>query len=130
MTAADERAIRDLIATWMAATKAGNAKTVLALMTDDVVFMTTQRAPFGKEAFATTAAGQVHAKIEGTSDIRELKVVGNLAYARAYLTVTMTAPGGTAKRREGWTLTIFEKGADGKWRLARDANLLPAPGAA
>jgi ketosteroid isomerase-like protein len=27
-------------------------------------------------------------------------------------------------RRSGYTLTIMRKEADGKWRLARDANLL------
>jgi len=27
-------------------------------------------------------------------------------------------------RRSGYTLTILRKEADGKWRLARDANLL------
>jgi uncharacterized protein (TIGR02246 family) len=125
---ADERAIRELVATWMAATKAGDTRTILSLMTDDVVFMTTHRPPFGKEAFATTATGQGNAAIDAASDIRDLKVDGDLG--RAYLTVSMTPIGGTAKRREGWTLSIFAKGADGKWRLARDANLLSPPGAA
>ena len=36
----DERAIRELVQTWMTATKAGDIQTVLSLMTDDVVFMT------------------------------------------------------------------------------------------
>ena len=35
----DERAIRELIETWMTSTKAGDTQTVLDLMTDDVVFM-------------------------------------------------------------------------------------------
>ena len=35
----DERTIRDLVETWMAATKRGDLATVLSLMTDDVVFM-------------------------------------------------------------------------------------------
>jgi len=34
----DEQQIRELVSTWMAATKAGNVDTVLRLMTDDVVF--------------------------------------------------------------------------------------------
>jgi len=36
----DERAIRELVQTWMTASKAGDIQTVLSLMTDDVVFMT------------------------------------------------------------------------------------------
>ena len=35
----DERAIRELIETWMAASKSGDVDTVLSLMADDVVFM-------------------------------------------------------------------------------------------
>lgn len=33
----DEQQIRDLVATWMQATQAGDVDTVLGLMTDDVV---------------------------------------------------------------------------------------------
>jgi uncharacterized protein (TIGR02246 family) len=35
MTKVDERAIRELVQTWMTATKAGDIQTVLSLMTDD-----------------------------------------------------------------------------------------------
>ncbi len=46
----DERAIRELLATWFDATKKGDTATVLSLMTDDVVFMVPGREPFGKES--------------------------------------------------------------------------------
>jgi ketosteroid isomerase-like protein len=36
----------------------------------------------------------------------------------------MTPPGGKPVRRAGYTLTILRKEPDGRWRLARDANLL------
>jgi len=39
----DERAIRQLVNMWMAATKAGDLAAVLDLMTDDVLFMTSGR---------------------------------------------------------------------------------------
>ena len=51
----DERAIRELVAAWMAATKAGDHDRVLSLMTDDVVFMVPGREPFGREAFAAAS---------------------------------------------------------------------------
>jgi uncharacterized protein (TIGR02246 family) len=35
----DERQIRQLVATWMAATRAGDLDTVLSLMAEDVVFL-------------------------------------------------------------------------------------------
>jgi uncharacterized protein (TIGR02246 family) len=122
----DERAIRDLVATWLNASRAGDVATVLDLMTDDAVFMVPGREPFGKEAFAAAAEGLRTVQMEGTSDIRELQVLGDWAYLRNFLTVTVTPAGGAPMRRAGWTLTILRKSADGRWRLARDANLLSA----
>lgn len=126
----DERAIRELIETWMTATKAGDIQTVLDLMTDDVVFMVPGQEPFGKETFRETAeemkggdAGGV--RYEGKSNIEEIKVMGEWAYIRTHLNVTTIPSGGGAPiHRSGFTLTIFRKESDGKWRLARDANLL------
>jgi uncharacterized protein (TIGR02246 family) len=93
-------------------------------MTDDVVFMVPGREPFGKEAFAAASKGTQGMRIEGTSDIVELRVLGNWAYLRNRLNVTITPPGGSPTTRSGYTLTILRKEADGRWRLARDANLL------
>lgn len=108
----------------MAATEAGDLDTMLGLMTDDVVFMVPGREPFGKEAFAAASRGMQGMRIEGTSDIRELQVLGDWAYLRNHLQVTMTPPGGTAVKRAGHTLTVLRRQPDGRWLLARDANLL------
>ena len=59
-------------------------------------------------------------QIEGQSTIEELTVLGNWAHLRTHLSITDRDP----VRRSGYTLTIMRKEADGKWRLARDANLL------
>ena len=122
----DERAIRSLIDTWMEASKAGDLKTVLSLMTDDVVFMVPGKEPFGKAEFAATSEGMKNVRIEGTSEIKELKLLGNWAYLRNHLKITVTPPNGQPMRRSGYTLTIVRKEPDGRWRLARDANLLTA----
>jgi uncharacterized protein (TIGR02246 family) len=122
----DERAIRELVAKWMAASQAGDTATVLSLMTDDVVFMVPGREPFGKEAFAAASKDMQGVRIEGKSDIRELKVLGDWAYLRSYLEVKMMPPGGNSVERSGYTLAIFQKQPDGRWLLARDANLLTA----
>ena len=119
----DERAIRDLVATWLRTSQAGDIDAVLSLMTDDVVFMVPGREPFGKAEFAASSRGMKDVRMEGASDIRELRVLGDWAYLRNYLQVTMTPPGGTPMRRAGYTLTILRK-QDGRWLLARDANLL------
>jgi len=62
--------------------------------------------------------------MEGTNEVRELRIVGDWAYMRCRIAVTMTPPGGPAIRRSGYTLSVLRKDADGRWRLARDANLL------
>ncbi|MEP7065112.1 MAG: SgcJ/EcaC family oxidoreductase [Gemmatimonadota bacterium] len=120
----DERAIRAVVETWFAATRSGDLDTVLNLMTDDVVFMVPGQQPFGKEAFAAASKGMANVAINGTSEIVELQVLGNWAYVRNRIEMTMTPPGGAMVRRAGYTLAIFRKEQNGSWRLARDANLL------
>ena len=53
----DERAIRELVKTWLDASKAGDIATVLDLMTDDAIFMVPGQKPFGKVAFASISEG-------------------------------------------------------------------------
>jgi uncharacterized protein (TIGR02246 family) len=123
----DERAIRELVDTWLAASTAGDVATVLSLMTDDVIFMVPGRKPFGKETFAAASEGMKNVRVEGTTEIEEIQVLGDWAYLHNYIEMTMTPPGGgTPACRSGYTLTILRKEGDGRWRLARDANLLTA----
>ncbi len=121
----DERAIRELVDAWMVSSKAGDLPAVLDLVTDDVIFMTPGGKPFGKEAFAAASESMKNVAIEGRSEIQELRVLGDWAYLRNYIEMTATPlAGGAPMRRSGYTLTILRKDADGRWRLARDANLL------
>ena len=120
----DERAIRELVDTWMKASRAGDTETVLGLMSDDVIFMVPGREPFGKQTFAANSRSVDGVKLEGSADIRELKVLGDWAYLRNFIEITITPPGGETVRRSGFTLTILRKEPDGCWVLARDANLV------
>ena len=120
----DERAIRELVDTWMKASRAGDTETVLSLMSDDVIFMVPGREPFGKQAFAANSRSMDGVRLEGSADIRELKVLGDWAYLRNFIEITTTPAGGTPVRRSGFTLTILRKEPDGRWLLARDANLV------
>ena len=120
----DERAIRKLVETWMQASRAGDTATVLSLMTDDVIFQVPGREPFGKEAFAAASQSMKGIRMEGTADIRELRVLGDWAYLRNHISMTITPPGGAPMKRAGYTLTILRKETDGRWLLARDANLV------
>ena len=128
----DEREIRTLVETWMSATKAGDVETVLGLMTDDVVFLVPGRPPMSKSEFAaasrtqakgTQSKGVAAPRIDGKSEIQEIRVLGDWAYMWARLSVTMTPPGGAATKRAGHTLSVLRK-QNGKWLLARDANML------
>jgi uncharacterized protein (TIGR02246 family) len=123
----DEREIHALVATWMAATRAGDLDTVLGLMTDDVVFLVHGREPMiGKDAYAAAAREMAETgapAIDGRSDIREIVVHGDMAFMWTHLQVVMTPSGGAAMRRAGYTLTVLRK-ERGHWVIARDANLL------
>jgi len=124
---ADEQEIRQLVATWMSATKAGDLATVLSLMTDDVVYLVVGQQPFGKQQFAAAMKPPSPATamplIDGHSEIQEIRISGDHAYMWARLNVEVTPPGGVTVKRTGHTLSVLRK-EGGRWRLARDANLL------
>ena len=127
----DEEQIRQLVSTWMEATKAGDVDTILSLMTDDAVFLVPGQTVMRKADFSAAARAQAGAdapQFEGDSDIQEIQVHGDLAYMWARLRVTVTPPGGGTKMtRAGHTLTVLRR-ENGKWLLARDANMLaPVP---
>lgn len=124
---ADEKAIRELIDRWMQASARGDLAAVLQMMSDDVVFMVPGKEPFGKEAFAAASDAMRDVRLEGVSNPVEIKVLGNWAYLRNHITVTVTPKaGGVSARRSGYTLTILTKQPDGAWVITRDANLLTA----
>jgi uncharacterized protein (TIGR02246 family) len=124
---ADEQAIRDLVASWLRATMAGDLPRLLNLMSEDVVFLAPGQAPLrGKEAFATAFRSALqHVRITATSEIQEIRVSGEMAYLWNHFAVTATPlDGSPPKRRMGHTLTILCKTRHGTWILARDANML------
>lgn len=120
----DERAIREVVETWMRASKAGDLATVLSLMTEDALFIVPGRPPFGKEAFAAASKNMKDVRMDGSAEIQEIQVAGDWAYLRNWIDVTMSPKDGPPVRRSGHTLTIMRKERDGRWRLARDANLV------
>lgn len=113
---------------WMEATKAGDVDTVLSLVADDAVFLVTGRPPMiGKSEFAAAMraqAGEQAPRFDGESEIQEIHVLGDWAYMWTKLEVVVTPPGDAPPvTRAGHTLSVLRK-QDGKWLLARDANML------
>lgn len=122
----DEPEIRQLVSTWMAATKAGDVEAVLSLMADDVVFLMPGQPVMRKADFAAAARaqlGQERPRFDGTSEIQEIKILGDWAFMWTKLTVVVTPPDAKPMTRAGPTLSILKK-QNGKWVLARDANML------
>ena len=127
----DEQAIRSAVQTWMEASAAGDLPRVLPLMDEDVVFIGPGRPPMrGRQAFAAASksmAGKV--RVEGRSDIQEIRVSGDWAYVWTQLTITMRpTDGGTPVHRSGPGLSVWRKTADGSWVMFRDANMVTTEG--
>jgi len=120
----DERAIRQLVDTWMKASNAGDLAAVLDLMTDDVIFMVPGQEPFGKQQFRAASESMRGTAMDGHAEICELEVTGEWAWIRSHIELTVTPPGREPVRRAGHTLSILRKGGDRRWRLFRDANLV------
>lgn len=70
----DEQEIRELVSTWMVASKAGDVKRVLPLMADDVVFLVPGRPIMRKADFAAAARAQSGSdapQFDGSRDSRD-----------------------------------------------------------
>ncbi len=112
------------VAAWLSASCTGDLDTIGSLITDNVVCLTPGRPPFGKVEFLAASRAMAGVSIDDTSKIEELPVAGDAAYLRSALALTNTPPGGPTLQESGYTLTIQHKEGDGRWRLARDANLM------
>ena len=121
----DEQEIRELVATWLSASKTGDTEKVLSLMSDDVVFLVCGQPPMrGKAAFAASLAALRQIDIDATSEIQEIKLLGDWAYIWTHLSIVVTPKnGGASMTRVGNTLSILQK-QNGSWLMVRDANML------
>ena len=120
----DTRQIRRLVDSWIAASKAHDLSALMDMMTDDVVFMTPGRAPFGKAEFAADSERMKGIAIDARAEVQEIEVVGPRAYIRNHVRVELSSPGQAPKRVSGYAMSVLRKEADGRWRIARDANLV------
>jgi uncharacterized protein (TIGR02246 family) len=122
----DEQQIRALIDAWCEASAAGDLAAQFNLMTSDVVFLTSGRAPMRREEFAENFRAMMEiATIECRSNVQEITVSGDLAVCWNILEVFFTPiAGGETRKHAGNVLTALRRGTDGQWRIWRDANLL------
>ena len=120
----DEQAIREMVSTWIEASKRGDTTTLLNLLADDVLFITPGREPFGKQEFADGNKEPMTARMEADIDIKEIKIAGEWAWMRSFLRVTFTPPEGDETKLSGHILTVLQKRPDGQWVIKRDANFV------
>lgn len=121
----DEQSIRNVIDTWLRASATGDVSTMLALLSDDMLFIVPGQPPFGKEEFKRAWEGPMKgAKIQADANVEEVLVSGDFGVTRTRLTIQITTADGNTSRAQGYTLTVFRKQPDGQWLFARDANLL------
>ncbi len=120
----DEQVIRNLVDTWLAAAARGDVATMLNLLADDVLFMVPGKEPFGKKEFAAANQQMKDLSVKGNIEILEIKVLGDWAWMRNRLRVTMTPAQGKTVSHRGYVLTILRKNQSGAWVIYRDANLL------
>jgi uncharacterized protein (TIGR02246 family) len=123
---ADERTVREVHASWIAAVNAGDLARLNTMMADDVVFLNPGRAPFGRDDFPTgfLAAHQKY-RVLCVSELEEVVIASDVAYTRSRDSLSL-APraGGEPVRLAGYRITICRKIADGRWLLARDVHTL------
>jgi uncharacterized protein (TIGR02246 family) len=92
---ADERQIREVHSTWIAAVNAGDLARLLTLVADDVVFLSPGQAPVGRAGFsANFSAAQRELRINCISELEEVVVASDVAYTRSRdaLSVTSAMP--------------------------------------
>jgi uncharacterized protein (TIGR02246 family) len=122
----DDQQIRAVIDAWGEASAAGDVAAQLNLMTPDVAFFTEGRTPMRGEEFAAGFRAMMElVTLKCRSRLQEITVSGDLAVCWNLLEVSFTPiAGGETRKHAGNTLTALRRGADDRWRIWRDANLL------
>ena len=125
---ADRAAINAIGDLWMEAYQAGDHDRIVDLYTEDAWIMARGRPKLeGREAigrsFGGLAAGR---QVDIDILVEEIQVIGDYAWLVSEFTVNYEAEDGTVEQSLGRSLLIYQRGADGKWRIHRDMDT-PAP---
>jgi len=109
---------------YTAAINSNDLDSLMAMMTDDVVFLAAHGPPMvGKAAVRPWAEGYLQAfTTSWDKQSQEFVVAGDWAFERySYRSTDTPRGGGEPVQDTGWGLVIYHHDADGKWRVARDA---------
>jgi uncharacterized protein (TIGR02246 family) len=123
----DEQTIHEFFTRWQKASMEGDNETLRNMMAEDIVFLTVGNPPMqGRDSFfALAGAAPKPFQVDFQQEVREIKILGDWAYAWTHLIVSVTPVEGAAPiRRSGDILSLFHKEPNGVWVLKRDANML------
>jgi ketosteroid isomerase-like protein len=119
-------------AAYVKAINSNNVDSLLAMLTEDVVFLSPHEPVLvGKKALRPWAEAYLGAfRIHWDKTSLEFVVAGEWAFERyAYKSTDTSKSGGAVTKDTGKGLVIYHHDPDGKWRVARDAwsSDLPLP---
>lgn len=109
---------------YVAAINSNNLDSLLGMLTDDVVFMAPNSPVMeGKQALIPWLEGYLAAyQTHWAKTVDEFVVSGEWAFERySWKSTDTSLEDGSVFEDTGWGLVIYQRDADGKWRVARDA---------
>jgi len=129
--AADEAAIHALVKEWSAAAQAKDAERFTSFYAPDAALML-EDAPDarGSAAIREAAAGTMQDPNFALSFAADKVVVaraGDLAYEEGTYTLTTTGPDKKPATEKGHYIVVWQKQADGAWKVIRDVPVSDPP---
>jgi uncharacterized protein (TIGR02246 family) len=137
--AADPAPINQLRSKYQTAYNAGDAAGVAALFTDDAVSLPDHHAALQGKAAIQQYLQEIFSQFSVTMTITpaDTEIVGTFAHEHGSFVIKVTPKtGGETVTDDGKYLVVFERGADGTWKIHHDMDNsnrppgVPAPGEA
>jgi uncharacterized protein (TIGR02246 family) len=126
--AADEAAIRAAITEWAGSAQAKDAEKFASFYAEDAVLMLADSPPIsGKAAIDAGIGGMMQDPNFALSFEPDSVVVarsGDLAYETGTFSLTMSDPKKKPATEQGHYVVVWQKQADGTWKVVRDAPVV------
>jgi len=132
--AADAATIHALVKDWSAAAQAKDAETFVSVYAQSAVLLL-EGAPdlAGVEAIREAVNGMMqdpNFDLSFEADAVKVARAGDMAYETGTYSMTMSDPEGTPSTQSGHYVVLWEKQADGSWKVVVDAPVSDPPGEA
>ena len=129
--AEDEAAIHAAVKTWSAAAEAKDAEAFVSVYADDAVLMLEGAPDISGVADLREGIGGMMEDPNFALSFAADKVVvarsGDIAYETGTYSMTMSDPDGNPAPQKGFYVVVWQKGADGQWKVVVDAPVSDPP---